>query len=936
MIERSLTWILSCITLTIIVIIYYYHYNKWYSFLEIAKYPIKKYKEQKVKKEENQQKIRYAFKLAEDYLHRELDNTYLNETKYIELKYKAIKVKESYWPLANKVLKEFQLFNTLIKDEDFKEKHNEDFIQYEKKRYKNEFWSLTDAQKTAIFTDEDAVLVNAWAWTWKTKTIENKIKYLIKYKNIPLDKILVVTYSKEAQQDMLKRIINTLESEGIFFDHENIQKTISTFHAFGNWIVNEYERRYLQVWEDPIWKWRAGNYVLDETWRNQMIRETMEEVKQNSELLQKIIHYFYYYDRIIYNNEQLNQDTNKRYDSFLKENWVTVEVKSYWELLIANYLVEHWIPVQYEPKDEYIKDKNDTPIPYKPDFCINQWGNKVYIEYFWVDENNNVDPSISDPDEYVEIMYDKKAKHEKSGNKLVDIRYADLKQWTDFFLNKLEKKLKEFWITIWEKIEVDQEVFKIQITQFERVLSSFLSLYCECHKTDNEIKEKINELPTNHQRERAWIFYQIFKEYYWIYKKLLKKSWAIDFPYMITEARDILKSWYVKRDYKYILIDEFQDISKAKIDLIKELIKNPNETRLFCVWDDWQSIYKFTWSDLWIFLDFDTYFKHTKHITLDKTFRFNQWISNISGEFIMKNIYQTKKTLLSELSETENRITVYERNPLDSDKSYRELLENLFNDYLSHIDNSNDIINKTYTISCLYLTRYKLFRYKTKDIISMLNEKLKKTKEKDWYNTYEINYKGYTIKLKIKTDTIHWSKWLEADYVIIDNVNRKWIYTFPSKFDDDEVLDLCMTNSKYNYRNAEERRLFYVALTRGKRKAYLIYDKWQKSSFIRDLNILLKGGKLSSNTTWPHCWECWWDLIMIDPILKEYGCINWCDWNYFEYQGKMYKSPLCNCWKHHCILRVDWYQPYWPCENKHCRKYHKFWKKKYCIGYLNK
>ena len=164
--------------------------------------------------------------------------------------------------------------------------------------------------------------------------------------------------------------------------------------------------------------------------------------------------------------------------------------------------------------------------------------------------------------------------------------------------------------------------------------------------SDDIIYHRIQNLSV-WERERADRFYDIFRSYYKTYRSLLDKDNIMDFSEMILWAIKCLHSWEVTRNFKYILVDEFQDISKARADLLLELIKNHNQTKLFCVWDDWQSIYKFTWSELWIFLDFDRYFWYAKHITLYDTFRFNQWISDVSWAFIQRNPTQIKKTLHS-------------------------------------------------------------------------------------------------------------------------------------------------------------------------------------------------------------------------------------------------------------------------------------------------
>lgn len=939
------------IILILLITVYYYHYNKWYSFSKILKYPINKYKEHKEKEKSYKEKLRWILKLAENYLNKEIRWKYLNYTKYEDLKSKLIKVKEShkkqeYWKQIDTIIKEFQTCYNLINNNNFREKINKEFIKSEKIRCQNDYWNfLTEAQQEAIYTDEDAVLVNAWAWTGKTKTIENKIKYLVKEKDIPLDKILVVTFSKASQKDMMERICKTLENENIPHDKKALKKTITTFHAFWKWIIDDYENIYLRnSQQKEIWIWKYSKSVLEEEEKTKIVNKVLEEIKNDSQISELIKHYFFYYNKPIITeierDENWNNNKIDKYTTFMKSWKWNVTVKSYWELLIANYLVSHGINAEYEPTDHHFKDNNDWNLKnYKPDFYIpisdNDW---IYIEYFWVDKKNETAPWI-DEEEYVENMNLKIKAHEKDHNKLIDIRYADLEEWRKYFIEKLENQLKKFWIDTSKQVAVDTTIIKYEMNNLWRLLTWFHALKCECWKEREEIIERIEKLP-NREKERAYKFFEIFEAYYEKYKQYINKLGYMDFSDMITEARKYLNSWYVKRDYRYILVDEFQDISYARAELLNALIKDHNSTKLFCVWDDWQSIYKFTWSDLWIFLDFKRYFWEHSYLKLDKTFRFNQWISNLSWEFIMKNNFQKKKTLISNNQETKDKIKIFERDNLwynnHDDNAYKNSILDILDDSIAHFSENEktNFWEKHHEITCLYLTRYSLNKYEY-SIFDMLNRKLK-PKEEDWYNIYEINHKNYKFDLKIKHLTVHKSKGLEADYAIVDYVNRKWWYTFPSNIDDDPILELCMNQNNYSYPFAEERRVFYVAITRWKNKVYIIHDKNSESTFVRDIKVLIKWWKLSKDPKWAHCWKCWWDLELKLSKLHEYQCVNWCEWKYYEFEWKIYKAPICKCWEYLSILRTDWYKPYWPCESKKCRKYYKFRKNKFCIWKVTK
>ena len=276
----------------------------------------------------------------------------------------------------------------------------------------------------------------------------------------------------------------------------------------------------------------------------------------------------------------------------------------------------------------------------------------------------------------------------------------------------------------------------------------------------------------------------------------------------------------------------------------------------------------------------------------------------------------------------------------DWEQAYRNVIKDILEDCISHFSETDKSRYKLENceISCLYLTRYSLIKYEN-DIFDVLDKNKKTEEDSDWFKIYTFPYKGYNFILSVKPLTVHGSKWLEADYVIVDHVNWRHSYTFPSNIDDDSVLDLCMVDDKCKYPFAEERRLFYVAITRWKHKAYILHDRYSWSSFTRDIRTLLGWWELSKSVSWPHCAKCGWDLFLVNSMTNEYACKNWCDVKYFAYDWGLYKAPLCNCWRAYSVLRINknsW-EPFWSCSTfPKCWKFHKFKKDKYRIWYIKR
>ena len=325
---------------------------------------------------------------------------------------------------------------------------------------------------------------------------------------------------------------------------------------------------------------------------------------------------------------------------------------------------------------------------------------------------------------------------------------------------------------------------------FKKTIISFINYL----KSNNEINSFKNILNNNKYYKELTIIYVI----YYIYIIELESSNTLDFDKMIEYATNLIKNKIVKLPYKLIIIDEFQDTSLLRFNLIKEIV-NKNDSKLCVVGDDYQSIYRFQGCDLSLFLNFNKEFDDVKTYYLNQTYRNSQELIDIAGSFIMKNPMQLKKKLTSNKHlDSPIRIIKYD--------NINNVLINLINslpldkEILILGRNSFDIDN--------YINNYEL----------------------DNNNLYIPN-----INHKLKFMTIHSSKGLESDIVIILNVNND-IYGIPSKLKDIELIELLKKKEEYQY--SEERRLFYVALTRTKSYVYLLVDKYNPSIFIEEIKKL--------------------------------------------------------------------------------------------------
>jgi superfamily I DNA/RNA helicase len=284
---------------------------------------------------------------------------------------------------------------------------------------------------------------------------------------------------------------------------------------------------------------------------------------------------------------------------------------------------------------------------------------------------------------------------------------------------------------------------------------------------------------------------------YKVYKEELHSTNTVDLDDLIVlGSNNIYKTNY---KYKYIFVDEFQDTSQIRFNLVYNLAKKCN-SKFICVGDDWQSIYKFTGCDLFIFLNINKYFNDLVEIKYKYNYRNTEKLVYIASSFIEKNKYQIKKELL-----TTNKTDLF---PLefisyrDSKKEFKSILDKL--------------INKDTLI--LFRNNFDIYEYIDKDIIL-----------KEEY----LIYKDYSFKYM----TIHKSKGLESDYVVVLNCNNN-LLGFPNKLEDSNIIKKLCMDKEMDY--AEERRLMYVAITRARYKTYLLYNINSPSIFIKELKSISK------------------------------------------------------------------------------------------------
>lgn len=353
-------------------------------------------------------------------------------------------------------------------------------------------------------------------------------------------------------------------------------------------------------------------------------------------------------------------------------------------------------------------------------------------------------------------------------------------------LNKIiNKNIKEIELNNYFYQKINKKNYTFYQNKLKETLNKFITLY----KTNNyDLKDFILFHNQNHQKNDLYQyskhnnFLNLAKKTILSYQNYLLKNGEIDYSDMINIAIKIINKTN-NLNYKYIIIDEYQDTSLNKCELIKAIINKTN-AKLMVVGDDWQSIYSFTGSNLNIFTKFSKYFPKSKKIYLKKTYRNSQELLTITRKFVEKNSYQLSKKLLSDKKlQYPIKIIYYEKS-----------------------------ITEVWPLILKIIKESKTF------VIGRNN------KDKN-----QIPY----IPDNMQYLTIHKSKGLEADKVILINLEDKYD-SLPNKVIESEFLKYVSSQTD-DYPYAEERRLFYVALTRTQTDNYLLVKKDNPSIFVSEL-----------------------------------------------------------------------------------------------------
>ena len=627
--------------------------------------------------------------------------------------------------------------------------------------------SLTDEQARAVAHDEDVTLVLAGAGTGKTSVIVGKTLHLAQGPDVDPSRIFVLAFNRRAADEIRERL-----PEGL----AGVQ--VSTFHSFGRRVIAESDVA-------PT----VSRLATDSFASSRALTRILEAMLRDPETYKLVMEFLAY--RSSPYRSPFEFKTVAEYQEYVRSverrNLNGDLVRSYEEVLVSNFLTEHGVRFRYErPYEERTADRRRQQ--YRPDFYLPDYD--IYLEHFALDRKGRPPENWGD---YSESVQWKRQLHRDSGTTLVESHSWEV---GDLRFDALRQKLEAQGVEL-ERRDCAELVIELS-RQKILVLADRLNTFMKHAKASElSVSDMLERAGTGSTRERSERFLTIYQTVRDRYEKLLLDEGAVDFTDLIKRATELIENGTWQSPFRYVLVDEFQDISSDRMALLRSL-KGPG-VAYFLVGDDWQSIYRFAGSDVQLMMSCSEYLGHVAECHLTRTFRFGERVQTPSTGFIQANPEQSRRELKPAKTSMDRGVSVVRARTQEAGLA-RSLM-----DIAEHAGDSESTV--------LVLGRFN----KSRAVMPAGSG---------------------TDSLGLEFSTVHRAKGREADYVVVLDLKDGYD-GFPSKITDDPVLQMVLPPvSGQPYPFSEERRLFYVAVTRSRRGTYLVSDFRYPSGFVDELQKL--------------------------------------------------------------------------------------------------
>jgi DNA helicase-4 len=673
------------------------------------------------------------------------------------------------------------------------EAHNQHFAERESIEYASFFRTvekspLNRAQIRACICFDSRVLTVAAAGSGKTSTMIAKAGYALISEIVRSDEILMLAFNADAAKELRQRAAERLGELGVEAEKVNAK----TFHKLGLDIIGQATGR-----KPRVAPWLTQGQDVE------AVAEIIADLSQTDPKFRVAWILF----RTVFSRNLSGFDEEAEADYWdsatSRAGFRTMQgevVKSEEERLIADWLFVNGVNYEYERPYEV-----DTVTPehgqYQPDFFYPDV--QVYHEHFALDESGN--PPERFGKEYLEGVRWKRAIHEEHGTTLIETTSFGVRNGDD--LGRLQAELEALGIPF--EPDADRTISgrtpppDVEVARIFRV---FLIHAKSNRLSIDDLRSRLGAIGGKAFRMRQNTFLFLYEKIAAEWDRRLRAGEYVDFEDMLNLATELVSRGKWKSPFRLVMVDEFQDVSKSRVELAKVLVSGRGRF-LFAVGDDWQAINRFAGADVTLMSRFRETFGPARKLTLQETFRSPQPLCDIASDFVLRNPTQIRKKVISAQPVFGAPVQVY---PCE-DSSRETLLEKHLQALYDKVGRPEHPTGADGTVSALLLGRY--------------NHELP-SRMKQWRD-------GFGDRIRLDFLTIHSAKGLEADYVFIVKMSSGR-YSFPSKIEDDPILLLAMPDAD-DHPFAEERRLFYVALTRARRMVVIYTDERMPSEFLGEL-----------------------------------------------------------------------------------------------------
>ncbi|MHB8587116.1 MAG: UvrD-helicase domain-containing protein [Thermoplasmatota archaeon] len=670
--------------------------------------------------------------------------------------------------------------------------HNDEYIDEEVTLHSGllvDRLHLSPEQCVAAVTNDRRNLVVAAAGSGKTRVLVARVLYLIA-RGIPPERILVVTYTNNATDEIAARL---REAGVAIADWKAATRgvVVSTLHGLGNRIVQHARPVAAGIGDDKFMK----TIIRQKT--NEAI---LEKSPRLAELYFSLLVNFFRSQRAIDDQSAQRHAREAQYRTLRGE-----QVRSFGEQIIADFLFRHKVPYTYEANANWAEVGRGRRA-YCPDFRLDVQDRPItYIEHWGIDENGNVPEWFGDDrGAYREAMAWKRAQYAESDHCLIETYDYERRDGT------LEDRLRERLLANGIRLErMSLSELRENVAEFTRLDNDIVNLLTQFVRNARALRLHRDDVAPRAAlaSPRVQAFSAYGAEMLAEYEEILAEpsNVKIDFADMMygaAEALDLHR--HVEFNFQHIIVDEFQDISPDMMALIQALLK-AKRSRLFAVGDDWQGIFGWAGGDVSIMVNFQHHFGPCSLARLSANYRSPASVVAAGTALIHQNQHQIPKEVHAQVPAKGSILIHTVANSVDSAIAQTAKLV-------------AQEVSRTGPDSVMVLAR--------------TNWPLEKAGQVCRAEGIPVVLPGENQTNGVRFLSVHRAKGTESRTVIVLDASEG-LYGFPSQVQDPDVLEPVRLTKGDSAE--EERRLFYVAMTRTTETLHFVARDGQRSRYLDEI-----------------------------------------------------------------------------------------------------